>query len=115
MAQAARLSAAVQWSVGIFFLLLGLTLIFRFAPNLRQSRWEGNLPGAVLTLVCWLIASAGLKFYLSVFNTFGRIYGSLGAVIILLIWLYISGAAILIGGEFNSVIWQAVIRQRKQP
>ena len=114
MAQAARLSAVVQWSVGIFFLLLALTLIFRFAPNLRQPRWEANFPGAVLTLVCWLIASAGLKLYLSMFNSFGRIYGSLGAVIILLIWLYISGAAILIGGEFNSVIWQAVIRQRRQ-
>ena len=115
VAQAARLSSVVQWSVGIFFLLLALTLIFRFAPNLRQLRWEGNFPGAVLTLFCWLIASAGLKLYLSMFNSYSGTYGSLGAVIILLMWLYIAGAAILIGGEFNSVIWQAVIRQRKQP
>ena len=107
-------SAVVQWTIGLGFLLLALSLVFRFAPNLRHPRWEGNLPGAVLALICWLFTSAGLKLYLSAFGTFDRTYGSLGAVIVLLIWLYVSGAAILIGGEFNSVIWQAVLRRRKE-
>jgi membrane protein len=107
-------SSLVQWTIGLCFLLLALSLIFRIAPNLRHPRWEGNLPGAVLTLGCWVLASAGLKIYLSAFGTFNRTYGSLGAVIVLLIWLYVSGAAILIGGELNSVIWQAVSRRRKE-
>ncbi len=107
-------SSLVQWTIGVCFLLLALSLIFRFAPNLRHPRWEGNLPGAVLTLICWIVASAAFKFYLSAFGTFNRTYGSLGAVIVLLIWLYVSGAAILIGGELNSVIWQAVLRNRKE-
>jgi len=108
-----RWSSAVQWIIGLCSLLLGLTLVFRFAPNLRQSRWEANAPGALLALICWILASAGFKLYLSSFGAFNRTYGSLGAVIVLLIWLYVSGAAILIGGELNSVIWQAVLRRSK--
>ncbi len=111
----ARISSVAQWAAGIFFLMLALTLIFRFAPNIPHERWEANLPGAVLSLVCWIIASAGLKFYLLEFGTFNRTYGPLGAVIVLMIWLYVSGAAILIGGELNSVIWHAVRRKSGQP
>jgi membrane protein len=61
----------------------------------------------------WILASSGLKLYLSTFDSFNRTYGSLGAVIVLLVWLYVSGAAILIGGELNSVIWQSVVRKRE--
>jgi membrane protein len=92
----------------IAFLLPALSLIFRFSPNLRQPHVEGILPGAVLSLVCWLTASAGLKIYFSVLGTFQRTYGSLGSVVSLLIWLYVVGASILIGGELNSVILRAV-------
>jgi membrane protein len=107
-----RLSAVINWSVAILALLLALALIFRFAPNIRQSRWEGIFPGAVLTLVCWLAASAGLRLYLSYYDLYSRTYGSLGAVVILLIWLYLAGAAILVGGELNSVIWHAVVERQ---
>ena len=106
-------SSVVQWAIGLLFLLLALSLIFRFAPNLRFARWEGNLPGAVLALIVWILASAGLRLYLSTFDSFNRTYGSLGAVIVLLVWLYVSGAAILIGGELNSVIWHSVVRKRE--
>jgi membrane protein len=106
-------SSVVQWGIGLLFLLVALSLIFRFAPNLRRARWEGNLPGAILALMVWILASSGLKLYLSTFDSFNRTYGSLGAVIVLLVWLYVSGAAILIGGELNSVIWQSVVRKRE--
>ncbi len=112
VAQIGRLSTAVEWLVGILFLLLGLSLVFRFAPNLRRPRWEANLPGAIATLVCWIAASAIFKLYLRTFNSFDRTYGSLGAVIVLLIWLYVSGGAVLVGGELNSIIWQAELRRR---
>ncbi|MEO8127268.1 MAG: YihY/virulence factor BrkB family protein [Bryobacteraceae bacterium] len=114
LAAIGELSSFMQWAIGLGFLLLALTLIFRFAPNLRRSHWEANLPGAVLTLISWVVASAGFKLYLATFGAFNRTYGSLGAVIVLLVWLYVSGAALLIGGELNSVIWQAVLRARKE-
>jgi membrane protein len=63
-------------------------------------------------MVCWIGVSAGFKLYLHLFGTLHRIYGSLGAVIVLLVWLYASGAAILMGGELNGVIWRAVVRRR---
>jgi membrane protein len=62
------------------------------------------VPGAVVALVCWLAASAGLRFYLDHFSTFGKTYGSLGAVIALLLWLYLTGATLLLGAEINSGI-----------
>jgi membrane protein len=110
--QIGRLSTAVQWLAGILFLLLALSLLFRFAPNLRQPRWEANLPGAAATLICWVGASVLFKLYLRAFGSLDQTYGSLGAMIALLIWLYVSGAAVLIGGELNSVIWQAELRAK---
>jgi membrane protein len=106
--RAGRLSALTQWAVEVLSLLAALTLIFRFAPNLRKSRLEANLPGAVLSLVCWLLASAALRIYLTLSAGLNSIYGSMGAVVVLLVWLYVSGAAILLGGELNSVIWRAI-------
>lgn len=110
--QIGRLSTTVQWGIGILFLILALSLVFRFAPNLKHPRWEANLPGAIATVVFWLGASAILNFYLRTPGSFDRTYGSLGAVIVLLIWLYVSGAAVLVGGELNSMIWQAELRRR---
>jgi membrane protein len=107
-----RLSGIVQWTIGILFLLLALSLIYLFAPNLRRPPWKATLPGAVLSLVCWLAASFAYRFYLSEFGNISETYGQLGAVIVLMIWLYVSGAAILIGGELNSVIWHALVRSR---
>jgi len=110
--QAGRLSTLTQWTVEGAALLFALTMIFRFAPNLRKSRLEANLPGAILALVCWLLASASLRIYLALSVTLNSTYGSMGAVIMLLVWLYVSAAAILLGGELNSVIWRAVDGKR---
>ena len=61
-------------------------------------------PGAALGVMLWLVASFGLRVYLHFFNSYNATYGSLGTVIILLLWLYITGLAILIGAELNAVI-----------
>jgi membrane protein len=114
ISEVAGLSDLVQWTLGILFILLFLALLFRFAPNLRHPRWEANFPGAVLTLVCWLIASGTFKLYLSRFGSYNLTYGSMEAAILLLVWLYVSGAALLLGGELNSVIWHAIVQQRKK-
>lgn len=96
---------ATQWIASILFLLFAISLVYFFGPNLRgRRRTQVMLPGAIVALICWLTASAGLRLYLDNFSSFGRTYGSLGAVIALLLWLYLTGAALLLGAEINSGI-----------
>lgn len=102
-----RVSDVVRWVVVLVLLLLSLMLIYGFGPHLNRKRWEGILPGACLALVCWFTASLCLRLYLSNFSLLNHSYGSLAGVIALLFWLYLSAAAILLGGELNAVIWHA--------
>jgi membrane protein len=97
-------SALAQWTVAGFSMLIGLLIIYRFAPNLSDQGVEAVLPGAAVALVGWFAASAAFRLYLTVFDSFSRTYGSLGAVMVLLLWLYLSAASILLGGEVNSAI-----------
>lgn len=92
----------IQWPVVILFVLVGIELIYYFAPNIRQ-RWNLFTPGAVFALCFWLIISVGFRFYVSRFGNYSAIYGTLGGVMLLLLWLYLTGLAILIGGVINSV------------
>jgi membrane protein len=96
-----------RWTIVVLAVLLGLGLIYLFAPNLKEQRWHAIMPGAAVAFVCWVIASLGFRLYLSWFDSYSRTYGSLGAVIVLLLWLYLSGAAILLGGEVNAQIRNA--------
>lgn len=100
----------LQWPLLLGFLFLAFMLVYRYAPNVRARRWGWNAPGAVVGIGLWLLASFGLRLYLAQFGDYNRLYGSLGAVIILMLWLYLSGAAILVGGEVNSVIAEAAAR-----
>ena len=106
------LSSALHWVAGLLFLIASLMLIYRFGPNLKQKPWEGVLPGCCLALLGWALASLAFRFYLLYFGSLNRTYGSLAGVIALLFWLYLSAAAILLGGELNSIIWQAVANKR---
>lgn len=99
-------SHVVRWVVDLLLLFLSLIVVYAFGPNLNRKRWEGILPGAVLAFLCWLVASWGLRLYLSTFGSLSRSYGSLAGVIALLFWLYAAAAAILIGGELNAIIWK---------
>jgi membrane protein len=97
----------VQWPAAFACILLSLALIYYFAPNLKKPQWHWITPGALVGCALWLIASVGLRVYLHYFNSYSATYGSLGAVIILLISFYLTGIAILVGGEVNVVIDEA--------
>jgi membrane protein len=97
----------LQWPLAAAFVLAALSLTYRFAPNVRVQQWRWILPGALVASVLWLAASAGLQLYLRFFDTYTAVYGSLGAVVILMIWFYLFGLAILIGGEVNCVLENA--------
>ncbi|MGH9631717.1 MAG: YihY/virulence factor BrkB family protein, partial [Bryobacteraceae bacterium] len=94
----------IRWPILLTFAFFAFCLIYRFAPNLKVQRWRWIIPGSVVGVVLWLLVSFALRTYLRHFNTYSNTYGSLGAVVILMLWFYLSGAAILIGGEVNSEI-----------
>jgi membrane protein len=97
-------STLAQWTIAGCSMLIGLLMIYRFAPNLSDQGVEAVLPGAIVALIGWLAASSVFRLYLAAFDSFSRTYGSLGAVIVLLLLLYLSAGSILVGGEVNSAI-----------
>lgn len=96
-----------QWPVVVAFMFLAFSVVYYFAPNLKQPDWHWITPGAAAGLVLWLAASFAFRTYLQFFDSYSKTYGSLGAVIILMLWLYITGLAVMIGGEVNSEIARA--------
>lgn len=89
--------------------------MYCWAPDVRQRRWHWLTPGSAIGLAGWLIASVGFRIYLHFFNTYTITYGSLGAVIILLMWFYITGLMLLLGAEINSAIEAASVEVRLRP
>lgn len=94
----------VQWPMTFFAMFLSFSIIYYYGPDLDQRKWYWVTPGSAIGVILWLVASVGFRIYLHFFNTYSATYGSLGAVIILMLWLYITGFAILVGGEMNWVI-----------
>jgi membrane protein len=92
-----------QWPVTILFVLIAVELIYYFAPNIKQ-KWEMFTPGAIFALICWLLISFGFRFYISNFTNYNVLYGALAGFMVLMIWLYLMGMAILVGGVVNSVL-----------
>ena len=111
----ATLWKILQWPIALVFLMLGFSSIYYFAPDLRGSerRWEWITPGSALAIVLWLLISFGFRLYLYFFNSYSATYGSLGALIILMLWFYLTGVAILIGGEINSELERAARKQTR--
>lgn len=95
------------WPIALALVLLAFALIYYFAPDIKDQKWHWVTPGAVIGLALWLAVSLSLKIYLHYFDRYSATYGSLGAVIVLLLWFYLSGASILMGAEINSVLENA--------
>jgi membrane protein len=102
--------AILRWPVLIAFVLVAFALVYYLAPDVRDIRWQWITPGSVLGVALWLLISLAFRVYLEHFDTYSVTYGSLGAVMILLLWLYLTGVALLAGGEMNAVIEDAAAR-----
>jgi len=102
----------LQWPIALAFMLLAFALIYFVAPDSRHQDWEWITPGSAIGVVLWLAASFAFKAYLHFFDSYSRTYGSLGAVIVLMLWLYLTGLAVLIGGEVNSEIENAAAQRK---
>lgn len=97
----------VQWPVAVFFVVLTYAMIYYVAPDVEHPQWHWITPGSAVGVFLWLLGSFAFRVYLHFFNSFSATYGSLGAVIILLTWFYLTGAAIMIGSEVNAEIEHA--------
>ena len=113
------LAVSEQWLVhiGAWIVVLGLlmllfAIVYYYAPDLKTKCWHWLTPGAAIGIFGWLAASIGLRVYLHFFPSYSATYGSLGAVIILLTWFYITGLVLLAGAEINSEIQAAVTEKR---
>ena len=84
-------------------LILCFALIYSFAPNREKFKWQWVTPGAITAIILWILFSVGFRVYLQYFDSYAKTYGSLGAIIILLLWLYLTALVILIGGVVNAV------------
>ena len=91
----------IHWSIAIAFTILAVEALYYLAPNVKQ-RFLATLPGAMLAVGCWIALSYLLGFYFRHFANFNKTYGTLGAGIALMVWLYWTGFAILVGAELNS-------------
>jgi membrane protein len=95
-----------QWPLIFALIVLAIGLVYYFAPDAEQE-WEWITPGATLATVLWLLASLGFRLYVTNFTDYNETYGSLGAIVVLMMWFYLSAAAVLIGAEFNAEIEHA--------
>jgi membrane protein len=96
----------VQWPIAIVLIATAIGLVYYFAPDAEQD-WAWVTPGAAVATLLWLIASLGFKIYVSRFSTYNETYGAIGGVIVLLLWFYLTGLAILVGAEMNAEIEHA--------
>jgi membrane protein len=93
-----------KWPVLILIVSLMFAILYYAAPNVRQPGFRWVSPGGILAVVVWIVASAAFAFYVANFGSYNKTYGSVGAVIIFLVWLWVSNIAILLGAEFNAEI-----------
>jgi membrane protein len=102
----------IGWTLAAVLLDLSFAVIYYWAPDSKKRSWHWLTPGGALGLLGWFLASLSLRVYLHYFNNYSITYGSLGAVIILLTWFYITGLMLLVGAEINSEIEAAAAEMR---
>src|SRR6478609_1224416 len=92
----------VQWPVLVVLVMLGLAVLYRYAPDRDKPQWRWVSPGAITATILWIVASIGFTVYVANFNSYDKTYGSLGGVVILLTWLYLSVLMVLSGAVINA-------------
>jgi membrane protein len=100
-------SKVLQWVFALGFVVFAFAMVYYFAPDVEEQHWYWITPGSIIGVAIWAMASGVLRAYLHFFNTYSKTYGSLGAVIILMLWFYVTGLAILLGGQINATIEHA--------
>jgi membrane protein len=106
---------AARWIVTLIVVTTLFALFFYLGPNRDAPTWKWVSPGGIVATVLWLAASVAFSLYISSFGSYGETYGALAGVVILILWLYLTAVAILVGGELNAELErqsEAVTKQR---
>jgi membrane protein len=96
-----------KWPVLVLLVSFMFSVLYWAAPNVKQPGFRWLTPGGVLAVILWIVASAAFAFYVANFGSYNKTYGSLGGVIVFLIWLWISNIAVLLGAEMNAEVERA--------
>lgn len=104
-----------KWPALAVLMALALALMYRFGPNRAGARWKWVTWGSAMATVLWLIASFGFSWYVSAFNSYDKVYGSIGAVVILLFWFWLTGFSGLLGAELDHAIERHASPDPAQP
>ena len=107
--------ALVRWPVLAEIVILALAIIYRYAPDRPEPRWQWLSLEAVAATALWILGSIGFTTYVSEVGSYDKTYGSLGAVIILLLWFYLTAYVILAGAELNAEIERQTTRAKRDP
>jgi membrane protein len=99
-----------RWPLLAGMLLVGLAVIFRYGPQRRRPRWRWVSPGAIVAMIVGLVASIGFSIYVSLLGNYNKTYGALGAIIIMLLWLYLMAFAVLFGAAMNAELERQTTR-----
>ena len=100
--------SVLRWPLLGALVLTGLAMLYRYGPNRDDPKWRWVTPGSLVATVVWLAASVGFSVYASVFGKFDKTYGALGAVIVLVLWLFLSAFSVLLGAEINAEVERQV-------
>ena len=103
---ASTLIAAARWPILMILLAFLLAVIYRFGPSRTQARWQWVSYGSAFAAITWLAASLGFSYYVANFGSYNKTYGSLGAAIGFMTWIWISTIIVLLGGELNAELEQ---------
>ncbi len=93
----------IHWPLVFFLVVSGLSFVYSVGPN-KPQRWQCLIPGAIFATAVWIGASLGLRWYVTSLAKYERTYGTIGTALIILLWFYVSGLAMLIGAELNAVV-----------
>ncbi|WP_407520439.1 YihY/virulence factor BrkB family protein [Methylobacterium oryzisoli] len=102
--------ALVRWPILLAILLFGLAMLYRYGPSRDKARWRWVTPGSLVAGVVWLAGSIAFSWYVSNFGNYNETYGSLGAAIGFMTWIWISATIVLIGGEINAELEHQTVR-----
>jgi membrane protein len=108
---AGRLAAGVlRWVLLFAGMLVALAILYRYSPDRDEPRWSWVTPGAILATVLWLVGSALFAFYAANFGKYNETYGSLGAVVVVMLWLFLTALAVILGAELNAELERQTAR-----
>ena len=111
--QSTLVTLSVEWGRWVIFfgvVMFALGVLYRFAPPRRSARWRWLSPGAVVATLLWIAGSAGFSYYVTNFGSYNETYGTLGAIIVLLLWFFLTAYAIVLGAALNAEMEHQTVR-----